>query len=203
MNTFLADFVADLILATGLFFIILFTVFATRRLKNVWINRKMIHLSVTPAVLSYMYIFKEPYVFFLFGILFTLILIIPHLRSKELVWFQEKKNYGEVFFCVSFSLLSILFWNESRILTGVAMLFMAVGDSVTGIIRSRFLKKRGKHWTGTMAMLTTCLMIGYIFLGTNSLVLAFIATLAEFQPWLDDNLSVPIVTMISGLLMLK
>ena len=203
MNTFLGDFVNDFVLAIGLFLLILATVYLTRFLDNIWVNRKMIHLSVSPAVYSYMYIFREPYVFFMFGVLFTFVLTIPHLRSKELSWFQEKRNYGEVFFCLSFSALSILFWDHTRILTGVAMLFMAIGDSVTGIVRSRFIKERGKHWTGTIAMLTTCLIIGYVFLGIDGLILAVIATLAEYQPWLDDNLSVPIATVISGLLILK
>ena len=200
MDTFLTDFFGDLLLGCILFSLIMATVFITKRFKNIWINRKLIHLSVSPAVLAYMYVFKEPYVFLMFGVLFSFILIFPHFREKELTWFQEKNNYGEVFFCISFSILSILFWGYSRILTGVAMLFMAIGDSVTGMVRSMFLKKRGKHWTGTIAMLITCLIIGFIFLGYKGMVLSIIATVAEYQPWLDDNLSVPMVTMIAGLL---
>jgi len=195
------ELTSDLLLALALFSIIVSTVFITRRFSNIWINRKLIHLSASPAVISYMYLFKEPYVFFAFGLFFTLVLIFPHLKAKELSWFQERKNYGEVFFCVSFSALSILFWDAStRIIAGVAMLFMAIGDSFTGMIRSRFLKRRAKHWSGSLAMLVSCIIIGYIFLGMYGTVCAVVATLAEYQPWVDDNLSVPFLTMATGIL---
>ncbi|MEM3404572.1 MAG: hypothetical protein QXJ17_08560 [Nitrososphaeria archaeon] len=191
----------DFLLALALFSIIVSTVFVTRRFSNIWINRKLIHLSASPAVISYMYLFNEPYIFFVFGVFFTLVLILPHIKAKELSWFQEKKNYGEVFFCVSFSALSILFWDAStRMIAGVAMLFMAVGDSFTGMVRSRFLKERAKHWSGSVAMLVSCIIIGYVFLGLNGMACAVVATLAEYQPWIDDNLSVPFITMTTGVL---
>ena len=68
MDEIFMEFFTDSLMAVLLFILILSTVIMTRRFKNIWVNRKLIHLSVTPAVLSYMYLFKEPYVFFLFGI---------------------------------------------------------------------------------------------------------------------------------------
>ena len=202
MDIFLGDLIFDFLLALGLFTLIIITVFVTKNFVNIWINRKLIHLSVSPAILAYMYFFKEPYVFFVFATLFTVVLILPHLKSMELSWFQEKKNYGEVFFSLSFAALSISFWGLDRILTGTVMLFMAIGDSITGMIRSKFVKKRSKHWTGTVAMFASCTVIGYVLLGNIGLLLASIATIAEYQPWLDDNLAVPAVTMLFGVLLL-
>lgn len=190
---------SDLIIAFLLFSIIVATVQLTKRFSNIWINRKIIHLSVVPAILCYMYVFNEPYIFFIFAIFFVVFLILPHIKSKELNWFQEKKNYGEVFFCLSFTILAIPCWENYRVLAGVAMLFMAVGDSVTGIVRSRFLKNRGKHWSGSIAMLITCLFIGLFFLGYKGIVLSILATLLEYQPWVDDNLTVPLLTVLFGI----
>ncbi len=192
---------SDLIIAFLLFSIIVTTVLLTKKFSNIWINRKMIHLSVVPAILCYMYVFNEPYIFFIFAIFFVVFLILPHVKSKELSWFQEKKNYGEVFFCLSFAILAIPCWENYRILAGVAMLFMAVGDSVTGIVRSRFLKNRGKHWSGSIAMLITCLFIGLFFLSYKGIVLSILATLLEYQPWIDDNLTVPLLTVLFGMIL--
>lgn len=196
-----ADIALDIPLALALFGLILITVYMTRKMKNIWINRKLIHLSSSPAVLVYMFVFKEPYVFFSFATAFTLILFIPHLRSRELNWFQVKRNFGEVFYTLSFAVLSISLWDINRILAGTAMLFMSIGDSVTGMIRSRFVTVRKKHWSGTLGMLVTCVAIGAIMLGVKGMILSTVATLAEYQPWIDDNLTVPFFTTLASLVL--
>ena len=195
-----ADIISDMPLALVLFGFILSIVLITKKMKNVWINRKLIHLSSSPAVLVYMFVFKEPYVFFAFAIAFTLVLFIPHLRSKELNWFQVKRNFGEVLYTLSFAVLSISLWETNRVLAGTAMLFMSVGDSVTGMIRSRYVNERSKHWTGTVGMLLTCIFIGVTLLGMKGIVLSTVATLAEYQPWIDDNITVPFMTTLISLL---
>lgn len=195
------DIISDIPLALILFGLIMSAVFFTRKMKNVWINRKLIHLSSSPAVLVYTFIFKEPYVFFFFAISFTLMLIIPHLRSQEMTWFQVKSNFGEVFYALSFSVLSLALWDTNRILAGTAMLFMSIGDSVTGMIRSRFVTERKKHWSGTLGMLITCIMIGFTMLRMKGLVLSTVATLAEYQPWIDDNVAIPFFTTLVSLVL--
>jgi len=197
-----ADIISDVPLALALFGFILSIVFITKKMKNIWINRKLIHLSSSPAVLVYMFVFKEPYVFFFFATAFTLALFVPHLRSRELNWFQVKSNFGEVLYTLSFAVLSISLWETNRVLAGTAMLFMSVGDSVTGMIRSRFVTDRSKHWTGTLGMLVTCILIGVTMLGAKGIVLSTVATLAEYQPWIDDNLTIPFITTLASLVMI-
>jgi dolichol kinase len=141
-----------------------------------------------------MFVFKEPYLFFSFALAFTIALLIPHIRSKEMRWFQVKDNFGEVFYTLSFAILSIILWESNRTLAGTSMLFMSVGDSITGMIRSRFVHERKKHWSGSLGMLLTCSIIGYAMLGLDGFILSAVATLAEFQPWIDDNLMVPFAT---------
>ncbi|RSN71885.1 hypothetical protein [Candidatus Methanodesulfokora washburnensis] len=194
------DILFDLMLALFLFVIIILTVMLTKKFSNPWVNRKIIHLSSVPAVISYMYLFTEPYIFFSFAIFFTIMLLIPHLKNRELSWFQLKKNYGEVYYTASFAALSLILWNVDRILAGLSMLFMAVGDSATGLVRSRILKERGKHISGSIAMFIICSAIGYYFYGVKGLLLSAIATLAEYQPWVDDNISVPLLTALTGIL---
>lgn len=201
MPVSLADIIWDLPITLILFGIIMLTVFLTRKLKNVWVNRKFIHLSSAPAVLAYMYVLNEPYIFFSFAVFFTLLLLVPHLKSKELNWFQVEHNFGEVFYCVSFGVLSIAFWDLNRLFAGVVMLFMAIGDSVTGMIRSRFVNERKKHWTGTVGMFFTCLAIGLSTFGFRGFLYALVATVSEYQPWIDDNLSVPLMTAVVGFML--
>jgi len=194
------DVIFDLALALLLFVTIILTVILTKRFSNPWVNRKVIHLSSVPAVVSYMYLFTEPYIFFSFALFFTLMLLIPHLKKREMSWFQLKENYGEVYYTVSFAALSLLLWDFDRILAGLSMLFMAVGDSVTGLVRSRILKERGKHVSGSIAMFIVCSIMGYYLYGAKGLLLSAVATLAEYQPWLDDNIAVPLVTALTGIL---
>ena len=191
--------VLDIVYGFVLFGLILFTVYFVKRYPNVWVNRKIIHLSSVPAVVFYMYIFKEPYVFLFFAIIFTIMLFVKHVKNDLSEWFQLKDNYGEVFFTVSYGALSILFWPRYRIFAGVVMLFMAIGDSVTGIVRSRFVHERRKHWTGSIAMFVVSSLIAIYYYGWVGIVFSLIATLAEAQPYLDDNLSVPLITSLLGL----
>ncbi len=199
MYTSLSDFILDWIYAIILFSFIIFVVDFVKRFENVWINRKLIHLSSVPAVVFYMYIFKTPYPYIFFSILFTILLYLKHIRNDLSKWFQVEGNYGEVFYTISYGFISAIFWSIDRILGGLIMLFMAVGDSITGIVRSRFVDRWQKHWTGSLAMLVVSVLMGYILYGLWGVLLGFIATLFEVQPYLDDNLAIPIATGLTAL----
>jgi len=195
--------VFDWIYAIVLFIIIITVIYTVKRFKNVWVNRKIIHLSSIPAVIFYMYFFKTLYPFLFFSILFTILLTIKHLRGDLSKWFQVDGNYGEIFFTFSYALTSCIFWNIDRVLGGLIMLFLALGDSVTGMVRSRFISEWKKHWTGSLAMLIVSISIGYILYGALGILLGVIATLAEYQPFIDDNLSIPLSTATVSLIALS
>ncbi len=195
-------FIEDFIYGTILFIFIILVVYSVKSFRSIWINRKIIHLSSVPAVLFYMYFFREPYVFLLYSTIFTLMLFSKHIKRDLDSWYQVDGNFGEVFFTFSYGLLSIVAWPNNTVLAGIAMLFMAVGDSVTGIVRSRFVDKWQKHWTGSIAMFIVTLVIGVYYLGLNGAILAIVATLAEAQPYIDDNLTVPLATYLIGILFL-
>ena len=192
-------FIEDLVYGIILFCFILLVVYYVKRFRNIWINRKLIHLSSVPAVLFYMYFFREPYVFFLFSIIFTVMLLYKHMTKDLNTWFQVDGNYGEIFFTLSYTILSIISWPNYRVFAGMVMLFMAVGDSITGIVRNRFVNRWQKHWTGSIAMLIVCILIGYILLGLHGIILGIVATAFEAQPYIDDNLTVPFSTYLIGI----
>ena len=193
------DYINDMIIAIPAAALIGITIFLTRRIKNPWFNRKIIHLSSVPAVFMYLYVFKEPYAFFTYGTLITVLLVLHHLRKNEMSWFQIRGNLGEVYFTVSYSVMALTMW-YMRELAVTVMLFMAVGDAVTGLVRIRVCRERCKHWIGSLAMLITTSIIGYVFLGSLGLLMAIIATIAERQEFIDDNLGIPLASILTYLL---
>ena len=193
------DYINDMIIAIPAATFIGVTIFLTRRIKNPWFNRKIIHLSSVPAVFMYLYVFKEPYAFFTYGTLITVLLVLRHLRKNEMSWFQIRGNLGEVYFTVSYSVMALTMW-YMRELAVTVMLFMAVGDAVTGLVRIRVCRERCKHWIGSLAMLITTSIIGYVFLGSLGLLMAIIATIAERQEFIDDNLGIPLASILTYLL---
>ena len=193
------DFILDWVYAIILFAFIIFVIDFVKRFGNIWVNRKLIHLSSVPAVIFYMYIFKTPYPYIFFSIFFTILLYLKHVRNDLSGWFQVEGNYGEVFFTLSYGFISAIFWGIDRVLGGLIMLFMAVGDSITGIVRSRFVDRWQKHWTGSLAMLIASVLMGYILYGLWGVLLGFIATIFEAQPYLDDNLAVPLASGLTAL----
>jgi len=193
------DYINDMIIAIPAATFIGVTIFLTRRIKNPWFNRKIIHLSSVPAVFMYLYVFKEPYAFFTYGTLITVLLVLHHLRKNEMSWFQIRGNLGEVYFTVSYSVMALTMW-YMRELAVTVMLFMAVGDAVTGLVRIRVCRERCKHWIGSLAMLITTSIIGYVFLGSLGLLMAIIATIAERQEFIDDNLGIPLASILTYLL---
>jgi len=190
------DFIYDFVVAIPAAIVICAAVLGTKKLSNPWVNRKIIHLSATPAILMYLYIFREPYAFFVYSLIITVFLLIHHVKRSIMGWFQFENNLGEVYFTISFAILSLIFWHARNVGAAI-MLFMAVGDAITGIVRSRVCKRRCKHWIGSLAMLISTVIIGYILIGPIGIILAVLATLSERQRIIDDNISVPLISSIT------
>lgn len=90
-------------------------------------------------------------------------------------------------------------------LPAIPILFMSLGDGVTGIVRNLVFKRRTKHWIGNVAMFLICAPIGY-FLSSNidspisGLVAASVPSLVErFEKIgkyvIDDNITVPLSSL--------
>ncbi|WP_297498502.1 hypothetical protein [Thermococcus sp.] len=171
----------------------------------VWINRKLIHLSIVPAVLMFYWGLIPAWIFSGTAFTFGAIQLWSHLKKRELSWYQIEHNYGEVFFAFSASAIPLVLPLEY---STALLLAMAVSDGVTGIIRHYYFRRHGfnvklrKHWTGSLGYFVTAIIIALPLLNSGTvgkIGWAGILTLTEYQGWLDDNLAVPLV---GGLLFL-
>ncbi len=164
-----------------------------------WINRKIIHLSIVPAILMFYWGFIPAWVFSGAAFAFGAFQLWPHMKRRELSWYQIEHNYGEVFFAFSASVIPLMLPLEYA----TALLFaMAISDGVTGIIRHSYFRRHGfnvklrKHWTGSLGYFVTAVIIAFLLLNAGTvgkIGWAAVLTLAEYQGWLDDNLAVPLV----------
>ncbi|AJC71323.1 membrane protein [Thermococcus guaymasensis DSM 11113] len=184
---------------------IIITIFLTKKLgpEWAWINRKLIHFSIVPAILLFYYGIIPREIFSPAAALFGIAQLATHLKHKELSWYQLNHNYGEVFF--AFSASAIVAFLPRDYATAL-LLVMAISDGITGVVRHFYFRRNGlrvklkKHWTGSLAYLATALVIAFVFLNGDAIrkvVWAVVLMLAEYQPWVDDNLAVP---LIGGLL---
>ena len=171
-----------------------------------WVNRKIIHFSIVPAVVMFYYGLIPKEAFSGAAFIFGLFQLWPHLKKREFSWYQIEHNYGEVFFAFSASVVPMVLPREYAT---ALLLAMAISDGVTGIIRHFYFRKHGfnvklkKHWTGSAGYFLTALVIAFLLLDTatiGKIGWAAILTLAEYQGWLDDNLAVPLVGSVLFLL---
>lgn len=117
-----------------------------------------------------------------------------HLKEKEM-----KKPTASLLYMVSCLLVILLFGK----LTAVASIFvLAVSDPLSSIIGSRWGKRRllGKSAEGTVSFFLSSVFIlaCFSFKIPALFAAAGAATLAEFfsSPFVDDNLTIPIVTAL-------
>ena len=164
-----------------------------------YFGRKIIHIfasGFTALLLPFLY--KEPIIPFLLGISFAIYTYFPHRINKLFNWFQVKENLHEVNFCLMWGLSILVGWffDKTFWLGVIPALFMSFGDGVTGIIRNIRYKKRTKAWEGSLGMLFVCILIGSR-MGFAGIIAAVFATVAEKSNLLDDNISIPIVSLIT------
>ena len=77
----------------------------------------------------------------------------------------------------------------------IPVLFMAVGDSLTGIVRNMLYKRRTKSWKGNLAMALFSIPVGAT-LGVAGILAGALASVVEhFEfKYIDDNITVPSVS---------
>jgi dolichol kinase len=62
------------------------------------------------------------------------------------------------------------------------------------VVRNLLYKKRTKAWQGSVAMLAVCIPVGAL-MGVAGIVAGIAATAVERIEGIDDNLSVPLVSL--------
>jgi dolichol kinase len=115
-------------------------------------------------------------------------------------WFQTEDNICECSFAFMWCVILTLGWLVSggNFWFGVLpILFMAVGDALTGVVRNILYKKRTKSWWGNLAMAAFSIPVG-IILGIAGVLAGAIVSVVEhfeFGP-IDDNITVPSISFL-------
>jgi dolichol kinase len=166
--------------------------------SSMYFSRKVIHFlagGLTAALLPF--IAKEPFLPALLAFGFALMTYVPHKINKLMYWFQDPENAYEVDFTIVWGIVILLTWyiDKTFWLGVIPVLFMSWGDGITGIIRNLMYNKRTKAWEGTMGMLILDTIIG-AKMGLAGIIAAVVSALVERIEFLDDNVSVPLVSLI-------
>ena len=163
-----------------------------------YIARKVIHILGGGITALATPIFFEGY-YWIIGVSSFLIagyLIFWRVKGR-LYWFQVEENNYEVHFAFAYG--AVLLWSNyiGDIWVGlIAVLFMSFGDSATGLVRAFNQKRHIKTWDGTIAMFIVSSLIGYWGLGYYGVFIAAAVSLVEKIPGFDDNITIPIVSVI-------
>jgi len=190
----------DALYGLVLFLSIVAVLYLSKFIKNPYVARKSIHIWVGVVIILIPLTLKDPVVTGILGLVLTFSTMLPHMRSKEMGWFQFKENYGEVYFAAMTTLLLTASWYYDVWLAVTALLFMAWGDGVTGIVRNRVYKRRYKGIAGTYAMIAVSVPLGFILYGWShgwvngwiGVAGALIASYVEKLDVMDDNVSIPV-----------
>jgi len=165
----------------------------------VYYNRKIIHILTGGLVAILVpFIFKTPIFPFAMAMLLSIFLYLPHKIGKLMYWFQTEDNTYEVSFCIMWGITITLGWIVSgcNFWFGVLpVIFMSVGDALTGIVRNILYKRRTKSWWGNLAMASFSIPIGAT-LGIAGILAGATASFIEHfesNP-IDDNVTIPLTS---------
>ncbi|MFX1486553.1 MAG: dolichol kinase [Promethearchaeota archaeon] len=167
----------------------------------VYYNRKTIHILVGGVVAALVpLIFRTPILPFIMSMLLAVLTYAPHRTGRLMYWFQTEDNAYEVTFCLMWGTILTLGWIVSggNFWFGVLpVLFMAVGDAFTGLVRNTIYKKRTKSWWGNLAMAAFSIPVGAVLGIAGMLAGAAVSVIEHFEfPPIDDNITVPSVSFL-------
>jgi len=167
----------------------------------VYYNRKIIHMLAGGLVAALVpFIFRTSLLPFAMAMLLAIFIYMPHRMGKIMYWFQTEDNMYEVSFAVMWGIIISLGWvfSGGDFRFGVLpVLFMSVGDAVTGVVRNVIYKKRTKSWWGNLVMALFSIFLGAMlgFAGILAGAAASVVEHFEYRP-IDDNVTVPFVSFV-------
>lgn len=172
--------------------------------QNFYVARKTIHI-LTGGVAAFLapYIFNSPAIPLIGGLGMFALTFLPRLSGKKFDWFQVEGNWGEVWFCLTWTAVVCGLWYFDLNAGIASALFMAVGDGVTGIVRNKVYGRWSKGAAGSFAMLFVSLPIGWYYKGFSGILASIIATLVEKWKHVDDNITVPLTSALVMVLLSK
>jgi phytol kinase len=166
----------------------------------VYYNRKIIHILAGGVVAMLV-----PFIFKTFTPILALVSVLavgnylPHRLKRLNYWYQVEENMYEVHFVIMWGLVMGLgFLLDNVMMAVLPILFMSVGDGVTGIVRNALFRRRTKSWWGNLAMAAFCIPAGFMLQGVFGGLAGALASVVEkfeFGP-IDDNITVPLSSFL-------
>jgi len=166
----------------------------------VYYNRKAVHLLAGGlCAIAVPLVFKTPFLPLVMAMLMGIFTFMLHKINRVMYWFQTKDNAYEVSFCVTWGTIITLGWFVSGDLWfgAVPVLFMSVGDAVTGIVRNLIYGRRTKSWWGNLTMAVFSVSLGAA-LGVAGILAGGVASFLEHFEFrlIDDNVVVPLISFL-------
>jgi len=166
----------------------------------VYYNRKVLHMLTGGLVAVLVpYVFRGPLLLIVMVAVLAVGNYLPHRMNRLFYWYQVEDNMYEVHFIIMWGVIMTLGFIIGNIwLAVLPTIFMSFGDGITGIVRNSIYRRRTKSWWGNIAMMGICAPVGYLLLGIAGLAAGVAASLVEkFEyKWLDDNITVPLVSFL-------
>ncbi|MEM2465941.1 MAG: dolichol kinase [Candidatus Bathyarchaeia archaeon] len=168
----------------------------------VYYNRKIIHiLTGGAAAFLVPFVFKTPILPLAMATLLAVFLYVPHRRGKLMYWFQTRENTYEVSFCIMWGVVIALGWlisGDGNFWFGaLPVIFMSIGDAITGIVRNILYKRRTKSWWGNLAMASFSIPVGAVLGGAGIIAGAIASFIEHFESNpVNDNITVPLSSFL-------
>ncbi|MEM0445747.1 MAG: dolichol kinase [Nitrososphaerota archaeon] len=166
----------------------------------VYYNRKIIHILTGGLVAVLVPLLFNSYL--PIAVLVAVLAIgnlLPHIRGKIYHWYQVPENMFEVHFIIMWGLFMGLGFYLNNLSLGVLpVIFMSVGDGITGLVRNTIYKRRTKSWWGNIAMGAFCIPVGLFVMGLSGAIAGAGASIVEkFELGkIDDNITVPLLSFL-------
>ncbi len=163
-----------------------------------YLSRKTIHILAGGIIAVFVpFVYREPVTPFILSLILTFLLLYNRRHKKMMAWFQETSNFYEVDFTIMWGVSILVGWFFDRNLwLGVLpAIYMSIGDGITGIVRTLVSKKRYKGVEGSIAMLASIIPFSLI-MGYGGMIAAIAGTFAEKQKFIDDNIAVPLISLL-------
>jgi dolichol kinase len=177
------------------------------------LHRKLYRLTSFPFVLLLIFTSSKTTLLilaiFLFFLLSLEILRFKYKKINEKIFFffssflkeKEKRTISSTTtYFLSMFLVVLLFSKEVAIASLCILVFADISSALVGTRLGKIKITKNKTLEGTIAFFLTCLIIGFILRYLNFpfkknaiLLCASVSSMVELIPYLDDNLSVPLV----------
>mgnify|MGYP001772483708 CR=1 FL=1 len=199
------DIIWGIILSVWVAIVTLYISKIISRHTSIYVARKSIHIlgGGIVAILS-PFVFSSPLIPIISSYAIMGYLLVRRFKNGIMDWFQEKKNYGEIFFTFSYGTVLLLMWildgnywlSKDVFIPLLPIYYMSFGDGVTGIIRNYVYRRRVKGLWGSLGMALLCIPLGYYFFRIYGAISGAIATAVELFPFIDDNLTIPFISFL-------